>query len=213
MRTNRAPTVLLAILMAAGLTAACSLNPKEDPTRYYVLSNIVDEPALREAAGLPAGSGVAAPEIDLRVGVGPITFPSYLKRTRMVTRVAENELRFLEADRWGDPLEEAFKYALAVDLSVVVGTSDVIVHPWYTTAKPGYSVLVDVVRFERDPQGTAHLLARWELRDESGSVVAADAFNGEEAGDPTSISSSVHAQSRLVAALSRQIGDAILGAR
>jgi len=53
-------------------------------------------------------------------------------------------------------------------------------------------------------------VVRWEIRDAGGEIVATDGFSTEEmTTDPASISSSVQAQSRSVAALSRQIADAI----
>jgi len=211
MKPNRASRVVMLAVATAGLLAACALNPKEDPTRYYVLSNMIDEPGLLESAGLAGADQEEEPSpLDLRIGVRPVSFPSYLKRSRMVTRLASNELRYMETERWGEPLEEAFLYALGVNLGVLLGTDEVILHPWYATEKPELAVMVDVVRFERDQQGAAHLVVRWELRDASGAIVAADGFRvEEEAADPTSISSSVQAQSRTVAALSRRIGDAI----
>lgn len=210
MKLNRGSRVVVTLVIAtSALLAGCSLNPKEDPTRYYVLSNAVDEPGLLEAAGLPADWKAQPRAVDLRVGIRPVSFPSYLKRSRMVTRLASNELKYMETERWGEPLEEAFHYALAVNLGVVLGTDDVILHPWYATEKPAYAVMVDVVRFERDQQGAAHLVVRWELRDAEGVIVTTDGFKAEEDADPASILASVQAQSRTVAALSRQIGDAI----
>jgi len=209
MNPNRGSRVVLAAAVAtSALLAACSLNPKEDPTRYYVLSNVVDEPGLLETPGL-SEDREAGPGVQLRVGVRPVSFPGYLKRSRMVTRLASNELKYMETERWGEPLEEAFHYALAVNLGVMLGTDDVILHPWYATEKPEYAVMVDVVRFERDQQGAAHLVVRWELRDVEGDVVTTEGFRAEEDADPASILTSVQAQSRTVATLSRQIADAI----
>ena len=210
MKPNRASRVVVAAVVAtSALLTACSLNPKEDPTRYYVLSNAVDEPGLLEAAGLPADWNPPQPVAGLTVGIRPVSFPSYLKRSRMVTRLASNELKYMETERWGEPLEEAFHYALGVNLGVMLGTDDVILHPWYATEKPEYAVMVDIVRFERDQQGAAHLVVRWELRDAEGEVITTDGFRAEEDADPSSILASVQAQSRTVAALSRQIADAI----
>ena len=209
MNPKRGSRVAVAALVASSaLLAACSLNPKEDPTRYYVLSSLMDEPDLLEAAGLPA-EGEAGSAIHLRVGVRPVSFPSYLKRSRMVTRLASNELKYMETERWGEPLEEAFHYTLGVNLGVMLGTDDVILHPWYATEKPEYAVMVDVVRFERDQQGAAHLVVRWELRDAEGEVITSDGFRAEEDAEPSSIPASVQAQSRTVAALSGQIAEAI----
>jgi uncharacterized lipoprotein YmbA len=210
MKANRGSRVVVTAAVAvSALLSACSLNPKEDPTRYYVISNAADEPALLESAGLPAEREAQLPPGELTVGIRPVSFPSYLKRSRMVTRLASNEIKYMETERWGEPLEEAFHYALAVDLGVMLGTDDVILHPWYATEQPEWAVMVDVVRFERDQQGAAHLVVRWELRDAEGDVVTTDGFAAEEPANAASISASVQAQSRTVAELSRRIAEAI----
>jgi hypothetical protein len=49
-----------------------------------------------------AAAAVAEP-VELSIGIGPVTLPAYLKRTRMVIRRADNELQFLEAERWAEP--------------------------------------------------------------------------------------------------------------
>ena len=114
MKPKRGSRVAVAALVASSaLLAACSLNPKEDPTRYYVLSSLMDEPGLLEAAGLPA-EGEAGSAIHLRVGVRPVSFPSYLKRSRMVTRLASNELKYMETNlerRSSSKLLEEFRAA------------------------------------------------------------------------------------------------------
>ena len=70
----------------------------------------------------------------------------------------------------------------------------------------GYALLAG---FERDQQGAAHLVVRWELRDSEGEVITSDGFRAEEDAEPSSIRASVRAQSRTVAALSGQIAEAI----
>jgi uncharacterized lipoprotein YmbA len=114
----------------------------------------------------------------------------------------------METARWAEPLEGAFQSTLALDISSQLG-ADVILHPWYGTETPEYSVSVDVLRFERDDRGTAHLWARWEVRNSSGKVIATEAFRTSEAPRDEAVSGSVSAQSRAVAALSRQVADAI----
>ena len=201
---SRSRLLVVAALAVSGLLTACSLNPKTDPTRYYVLSNLADDPTL--LAGVQAAETLA---LDLRVGIRPVSFPSYLKRSRMVTRLATNELQYMETERWSEPLEEAFHYALAVDLGAILGPSEVILHPWYSTEEPDFVVMVDVVRFERDGQGTAHLIVQWELRDAWGDIVTSEAFTAAEGADAGAIATSVQAQSRTVAALSGEIAAAI----
>lgn len=204
---------LAAALVAAGLTTACSLNPKEDPTRYYVLSSVADDAGLYESAGLTGASEEQAarsggPAVAFSVGIGPVTLPAYLKRNRMATRRADNELQFLEAARWAEPLQDALSYAIAENVGVILGTSEVVLHPWYATNGPDYSVTVDVLRFERDAEGAATLAVRWDIRDADGKFVESYATRATRPAAGESIAASVNAQSHLVAALSREIADA-----
>lgn len=209
MRSYRLITALLATLVLGTLAGACSLNPKEDPTRYYVLTNLAEDPDLVAGgsfAGQPDGPATAAgPSVGVRV----VSFPSYLNRSRMVTRLTGNEVELMETERWGEPLEDAFLYSLAQNLGVLLGTDEVVLHPWYSIEEPEYRVRLDIIRFERDAQGTAHLVAQWELRSGEDALLSSDRFETTEAADPASISSSVEAQSRALAVLSRQIGEAI----
>jgi len=214
MKRNGVLRIFTLSFAAAGLMAACSLNPKEDPTRYYVLSTLSDDPALYESAGLRGASPEEAarssgPPVELSIGIGPVTLPAYLKRTRMVTRRADNELHFLETERWAEPLEDALQHALAGNVGMILGASDMVLHPWYATHRPKYSVSVNVLRFERDPEGAVSLAAQWEILDPAGEIIARDVFRETQPAVNPSIGASVNAQSHLVAALSRRIGDAL----
>jgi hypothetical protein len=214
MKSNRTSLIVVWAVAAAGLLAACSLNPKEDPTRYYVLALIGEDPGLYEAAGLTGETAEQAslssgPHLDISVGVGPITLPGYLKRTRMATRQSDSELKYLETARWAQPLEESLNYAMVGNLSTLLWSDEVVFHPWYTTLRPDYSVEVDIARFERQSDGAATLAARWTVRDADGARLAAETFDRILPADSASIAATVQAQSELVAAMSRAIADAL----
>lgn len=209
---NRNRTI--AFVVAASTLAACSINPMEDPTRYYVLSSIPEDADLYAAAGLVGetvdeAAMAAGPPFGHAVGIGPVTLPTYLKRTRMVTRETGNELRLLEADRWGEPLQEAIQSSLAENLALLLRTGEVVLHPWYSTGQPMYSVAVDVVRFERNSGGTATLAAQWEIRDAEGRPLVAADFRQSRPPVDATIAGSVSAQSELLVQMSREIADAI----
>lgn len=213
MKPNRASPFVAMAVAAAGLLTAC-MNPKEDPTRYYTLAMFKVDPDLYAAAGLSGeteeqASLSSGPHLDISVGVGPITMPGYLKRTRMVTRESDNEIMYLETERWAQPLMESLQYAIVGDLSMLLWTDQVILHPWYNTRQPAYAVELDIGRFERAHDGSASLAARWTIRNAEGEVLAAESFNQSIAVDGTSIAASVNAQSQLVAAMSRDIADAL----
>lgn len=213
MKPNRALTGLLLVSVVSVLVGAC-LSPKADPTRYYVLAMIGGDPGLYAAAGLVGdteeeASLSAGPHLEISVGVGPITMPGYLKRTRLVARQSDNELKYLETERWAQPLEESLQYALASNLGTLLWTDEVVLHPWYKTRQPDYSVEVDVGRFEGNEDGSAALVARWSVRDPAGALMAADTFERVMPADGASIATTVRAQSQLVAAMSREIADAL----
>ena len=213
MKPNRASRVMVMAVVSAGLLAAC-INPKEDPTRYYTLAMFKVDPDLYAAAGLTGetekqASLSSGPHLDISVGVGPITMPGYLKRTRMVSRESDNEIKYLETERWAQPLVESLQYAMVGNLSLLLWTDQVIVHPWYKTRQPAYAVELDIGRFERAHDGSASLAARWTVRNPDGEVLAAESFNQSIGADSTSIAASVNAQSQLVAAMSRDIADAL----
>jgi uncharacterized lipoprotein YmbA len=214
MKSNHASQVVVVAVAAAGLLAACSLNPKEDPTRYYVLATLTEDPGLYDAAGLAGetdeeASLSAGPHVQMSVGVGPITLPGYLKRSRMVTRESDNELKYFETSRWAQPLGESLQYSMLVNIGMLLWTDQIVLHPWYKTRQPAYAVEVDIGRFERGHDGSALLAARWTIRNADGEVLAANSFKQVVAADSASIATTVNAQSQLVAAMSRQIADAL----
>ncbi|MEK6253206.1 MAG: PqiC family protein, partial [Gemmatimonadales bacterium] len=102
------------------------------------------DPDLYAAAGLSGeteeeASLSSGPHLDISVGVGPITMPGYLKRTRMVTRQSDSEIKYLETERWAQPLVESLQYALVGDLSMLRWTDQVIQQPRYKTRQPAYA--------------------------------------------------------------------------
>jgi uncharacterized lipoprotein YmbA len=213
MKPNRASRVVVLAVVSAGLLAAC-MNPKEDPTRYYVLSMLGEGTDLYPAAGLDGAteeeaSLSAGPHLEISVGVGPIVFPGYLNRTRMATRLADNQLKYLEVHRWAQPLVESFQWAMVGNLGMLLWSDEVIFYPWYNTRKPDYAVEVDVARFERSHDGSAILGARWTVRDAQGAILASDSFDQVLSADSASVAASVNAQSQLVAKMSRAIADAL----
>lgn len=215
MKTNRASRLrITALVGCAGLLAACSLNPKEDPTRYYVLASLADDPGLYPAAGLVGNtleeaSLSAGPHLSVSVGIGPVMVPTYLKRSRMATRVSATEMEFLETERWAQPLEEAIAHVVTANVSALLWAREVRLHPWYSTQAPDYSVRIDIGQFERDSTGAILLAVQWSLLDSSGEVLYADDMFTREAAAGTTVAASVTAQSALLAQLSRQITDAI----
>jgi uncharacterized lipoprotein YmbA len=176
---------------------ACSILPRPEQTRFYVLSVVphtVDPPAA------------ARP----RVGLGPITLPTYLDRPQLVTRMRSSELFLSETERWAEPLEDGFARVLREDLEGVLGPHSVVLHPWPVDAPPALALSVDVERFERLAGQTVALWARWTLRDETtGRVLATGERWFTEGPKDESTEAAVLALSRTIGALAVELGHAI----
>ena len=149
----------------------------------------------------------------IAVGVGPVSFPAYLDRPQMVTRLGPNQVELSEADRWAASLQENFTHALATNIALLLGSDRVVTYPWYSSVELDYTVTVNVLQFEREPAGAATLKVRWEVRDVTAAqrVGVQETSLTEQAESPAT-AASVAALSRGVEAVSRAIVEAI-GAR
>jgi len=195
---NRRSRWALSLCVAAALAAvACASTP---PTHFYVLVAQADD-----------GSAVFTSKFG--VGVGPVTLPSYLDRPQIVTRSGRNQLRVADFDQWGEPLGQGVSRTLADNLSVLLQTDEVDIYPWELSRKVDYQVVVDVVRFERDGSGDVVLDARWRI---FRAKNRRRALKSRRTTHRASVSGegydvTVAAMSDVIAALSRDVAEAIQG--
>lgn len=189
--------ILPTLLVCFAATSVGCLSPRADLSAFYVLTPI----AGSTAAGTQGGGA--------SLGVGPVTIPAYLSRAQMVTRVASNQLDISEHDRWAESLDQGLARTLARNISILLGSANVITHPWYSNEKPDHQVVVHVSRFERDSTGAAILECVWELvATSTGERVAGNDVSLTEAAAEIGAAGSVAAMSRALEALSREIAQA-----
>ena len=144
------PAGVLALLGVCLLgLSGCASSP---PTRLYVLPSMT-------------GAETASPAAprDLTIGVGPVTLSPYLDRLPIVTRASRARLVLGEFDQWAASLQDLVTRALAENLSRLIPTERVVLHPWSRTVEPDYQVTVDVMQFDAGPSGEVILAARWRL--------------------------------------------------
>jgi len=179
--------------------AACSLlAPRPDRTRFFVL------------AAMPGGDATTvagAVRRDALIGVGPMTFPSYLRRSPVVTRVGPNSLAFSPTARWAEPVETSLPRVLSRNLSVMLDTDRIVRYPWLPPTRPDYSVAIEVLRFERTVDGDGELAAHVTIRDREGRVLDGHDVRMLERAEGDGIDGSVAALSDAVVGLSREIAD------
>jgi hypothetical protein len=183
----------LAMCIAALAAAAGCAGPQ--PTRLYRLTP------------LPAAD-VGLPE-NLRVGLRPVRLPGELDRPEIVTRTGEHTVALAEFDHWASPLAESFTRVLALDLAAWIPVERVAVFPWGKNTPIDYEVTVDVIRADGALGGACVLAAHWAVaaRGARGTVAHGVFAHTEPAGE--SYAALVAAQSRLVAALAREIAAAL----
>jgi uncharacterized lipoprotein YmbA len=177
------------------LFAGCGVT---SPSRHYILTP-AEVTGTEQTA--PAGPSL---------GIGPVAFPAYLDRPEIVHRSGHNQLHFAGSDRWAEPLKTNFTRTLAENLSRLLPTDHIALHPWPRSAAIDYRVGVDVVRFDADAAGGVVLAAGWVIeRTADGTIVDRRKTGYNEDADGLDYPALVAAQSRALERLSRDIAEAI----
>ena len=201
MNKFKTPVPAIALGVTCMVLSGCSiLAPRPDPSQFFVLT-----PSSQMATGETDGNleGIS-------LGLGPINFPAYLKRSQMVTRIGPNRVEFSETNRWAEPLETNFAHVLARNLKVLLETDEVAIYPWISSTRLDYEVKIDVLRFERDSEGNAELSARWTVKDgEANQLLTTRHSDLRQPAESSGIDGSVAALSRTAEDLSRDIADAL----
>lgn len=187
-------------LLVALFATGCSLfsAPTVTPTRFFVLTG---------DRTLSSGTDSNA---KISIGVGPFTFPSYLSRTQMVRRADPNQVVFSQFNKWAEPVESGFLRVMAENLGWTVGTSQVVLFPWYEIPLE-YQVKGEVLRFETNGDGEAVLECIWtvyRLNQKKYLVTRhSDLHRSISSEDPDDIAAAL---SGLTADLAREIGRTVL---
>ena len=194
MRAWRRCAVIAACAMALATSSGCG-SPS---TRFYALTPLP-----------PDGDRTAATaHLGPSVGVGPVQVPERLNRPEIVTWVNDSMLHLADFDQWAAPLRDSVPRILAENLSLLIPTNRVTIYPWFSQDEIDYEVRVEVSRFEGSLGKDCALVARWSVvRRLDKRTKAGASRHTEPAGD--SYATLVAAQSRLIAALSRDIAAAL----
>ena len=146
--------------MFLGLACICisaCVGRQRNPWRLFTLSAL---PRAEQTA--PNGS---PRRVQVAIGVGPIHLPGYLDQDEIVNRISQNRFALSENDRWAEPLAHNVANVLAENLSMLLATDDATVHTWPGPQRPSHQLEIEILRFETDTTGTAHLAARYFLRE------------------------------------------------
>jgi len=156
-------TILTMVLGMLALPGCGLLSAPTDSTRYAVLASLDELPG-------EAAPGVAAQNSSVRVGLGPVTLPEYVRRPEIVSRVNGTRIVLSATERWAEPLDEALVRVLAIDLERSLGVGRIVDYPWYECDRPAQQIEIAFSRCERDETGNVVVVARWSLRDLEGGT-------------------------------------------
>jgi uncharacterized protein len=202
MTTLRVALCWIGVILLAGCSVSSVLEPRKDPSQFYVLT-----PMDASAHAMPITYSAAGGARALAIGLGPVKFPDYLARTEMVTRSSPNQVDISDINVWAGPLDKNFVTVLGQNLTIVTG-AHVTTFPWYRPANLDYQLTVDITRFDTDSHGMAQIIGRWDIRDpDSGDILNSGEIN---LSDPAQQRETAAATlSRALGDLSTQLGDAI----
>lgn len=179
------------------LVAGCGAHSSS--VAYYSLDS------LRQ--GSPAS---VTPTPRPAIGIATVMLPDYLDRPQLVWRMDQNRMNVEEYHRWAGRLQDEISRVLLENLRRLGASPRIDRAPWPQGFKPDMVVTLQLTTFEGFPDGMVRLAGSVTLADlrPSAQPVSWDVRLEEPAAgrDPADF---VAAQSRLLAALSRQIGDAL----
>lgn len=193
------PAALIPLLAIVILVSGCGLTtPRQDPSRFFVLSPVVEAAADADFSG-PA------------IAVGRIDLPAYTDRPQIVTRAGSNELIFSEFNRWAEPLAVSFGRAVGQNLGALLNSDRVTTHPWGRAFSRDYEVYITVLAFDAYPeQGVVSLHARWRVTTErEAEVIGESVVNIRESAGAAGSPALVAAWDQAIGALCREIAAAI----
>jgi uncharacterized lipoprotein YmbA len=186
--------IILVIIILAGCRS------KTPPVTFYTLSPM-QEAALSEDQ--QAGKGIS-------IGIGPVSLPDFLNKPQIVTRSGSTKINYSEFHRWGGYLDKDFLRVISENLSILLLTNHVRIHPWAGQTDPTFHVEFDVKRFDGEINGNVMLNVVWQIKNNAKKdrpivvkrFVISEPVNSQSDNDYDAL---VTAKSRALEKLSREI--------
>ena len=187
---------LLSIML---LLNGCGTTP---PSKFYTLEAM---------SGSETTQTTTEKQSNLHIGIGPVQFAEYLQRSQIVTRTNSAEVSLAETHRWAEPLNNNFSRILAENLSILIGTDKISLHPSRNWSDIDYQVVINVWQFDASKQGEVTLVANWSIRGKGGSelLTMKKSTFSTNLENTTSYTDIVRAQSKTVEMLSSEIAGVI----
>lgn len=124
--------------------------------------SVPDQFYMLRAADLPVQATI--PGGGPLLGLGPVRIPAYLDRPQIVTATSGQEYRLSEDHRWAERLDDNIARVSAQNLSALIPSDRILMHPWAREPKPDVQLAISIQEMHVDPTGEVHMTALWSLR-------------------------------------------------
>jgi len=195
MNRKRVGIFLLVVLVA--VSTGCT-SPQE---YFYTLSpNAASGTSPRSTGIFTAGPP--------SIAVGPVSLPESVDRPQIVVRSGANQVKVTEQRRWASPLDSQIPRVIVENLTGMFGNRLISCYEQNIGPRADLQVVVDVLRFDTTLGEAATIESLWTIRRGRGDAVTGRSVARETIGGD-SYDAMVAAHSRALAAISREIGEAI----
>ena len=195
MMMRRFLTAMTILCLIAALPSGCSRSPR---AIFYTLNATATPEAV-------------APAI-VSVAVGPMTLPSLVDQPQLVVLTSTNQVEILEMHRWAEPLKSAIPRIIAADLAALLPLARVSSYPQNAGLDAEYRVQVDIQRLEMTAGKGVNLDALWSVRRSGESAPKTGRSVVSEPAGAAGYDALVAAQSRALAAVSRDLAQSLRAA-
>jgi uncharacterized protein len=179
----------LSAIIISGMVAAIIAGCVSSPSRFYTLS--------------PTTTPTAEQQVGCIIAVGPISVPAAVDRLQMVVRTGPNQVFINEFDRWASPLKGDIARVVVANLASMLGTTQVF--PTSSAADASYRVVIDVLRFESEPDRAATIDALWTVSATKGGHTRRNRTTLTEPTQGADYAALVAAHSRALGRISSEI--------
>ena len=133
------------------------------PSEFYQISPTLPPPC----------SSASDRQAEAIIGVGPVSVPSYLNRSSIVSRGADSAITVHNFDFWIEPISDAFVRTLTEEISAGTDAICLTAVPWTGGRRFDYQLVADLIRLDCSPAQSCTLEARWYLRSKGRETVIA----------------------------------------
>ena len=179
------------------LSSGCLVGRSRE-ARTFVL-----DPLAARGAAPPAAEPAAV------VGVAKVTVPGWLDRPQVTARGPAGEILTDDFARWGEPIAKGVQRVLAENLAALLPDRRVVTTPFATGEAIDHRLEVTLVEAARQSDGSVLLEARWDVLGAGGDVLLRRRSSHRAEGGAPGAAGAVAGASEALAALSREIAEAV----